>query len=627
MVAAPKEFKSLWGKSTDRAHMLPPAVVAGFEKSTRQSRSAARAALHDKVVVRNPVPKRKEDIQDNWGHLTHCRASKKNVCRQHGMSRGRARDLDAMCAMLSCWANTMSLEARSGASELAMIVDDHTPRACVVLLVACHGSPKMQVLARCGLKGPGGEFQQVFERPACPFEVRIMTRAARIGVACSLESSPRVLDLATSDEVADDLVTRGGQWSLHAVQYDIPDEGDLLDMVITAVGPKLEPPRCTAKQKTKSNDIFGIPSSLDVDDPLGLAFHGPSTPRPTRIGAKEHEDREVGSDEELEDLQGTKVCGRFMCGLREHANVWGGVRIPRSSSLLALSKQAHSCFKGSCVGDPFIMTTAASRCEWRGWGGSGCHVQEPIGGPALLPSKVYSQQLFGAITRAGFPPGVVACSRLPPITDPCVVHSKDDGDMVPEEFVDAFADDVGAELMPEIAQHEHGVDESSGDDGHSDGAGLEAASEAIADEAAEDPVELDRPATVDDALAGHSMDANGVVTCPIGPWAALPKIGRLSSWPASAPVSQRSFAMRCYMHTSCSVTKRRQAATDSQFLAWLFASTPLPPGALPQQCKAARDAHMALRFTAFSKEDTAAPAQGGEPRTFGHASSSTGAEG
>lgn len=71
------------------------------------------------------------------------------------------------------------------------------------------------------------------------------------------------------------------------------------------------------------------------------------------------------------------------------------------------------------------------------------------------------------------------------------------------------------------------------------------------------------------------IDENGYISCPVAPWSAWPTLARLSSWPASKPLEQRSVSVKCHMHTGCSSpAKRRAAVTNQQLLHWLFQGTP-----------------------------------------------------
>ena len=47
------------------------------------------------------------------------------------------------------------------------------------------------------------------------------------------------------------------------------------------------------------------------------------------------------------------------------------------------------------------------------------------------------------------------------------------------------------------------------------------------------------------------------------------RLGRLIHWPRDVPANKISTSMRCQIHPNCSVSKKQQAASTDQFLAWL----------------------------------------------------------
>lgn len=138
---------------------------------------------------------------------------------------------------------------------------------------------------------------------------------------------------------------------------------------------------------------------------------------------------------------------------------------------------------------------------------------------------------------------------------------------------------------------------SSGDLGaHGRGGALEAS--ALEDDSARDAAEraaeaLPPEASVEQAVAAAEVDSAGYITVPVGPWSALPVLGRLTSWPEEKPVELRSVSCRCRMHPRCSVTKARRRITDAQLVAWLVSASPLPLDTQPAARKLAADEHKA----------------------------------
>lgn len=101
-------------------------------------------------------------------------------------------------------------------------------------------------------------------------------------------------------------------------------------------------------------------------------------------------------------------------------------------------------------------------------------------------------------------------------------------------------------------------------------------------------------ATIDELVRSATFTAQGYVSTDIEPFCRQKPCGRVTTWPASKPLHQRSVSMRCYMHPSCSFAKPRSKVTDSDLLSWLFSMPPPELGSSSAQRKAAGQEHMLL---------------------------------
>ena len=98
---------------------------------------------------------------------------------------------------------------------------------------------------------------------------------------------------------------------------------------------------------------------------------------------------------------------------------------------------------------------------------------------------------------------------------------------------------------------------------------------------------------VESAIAESVISAMGYVACTVEPWHDKPYYGRVTVWPPNAIPSRQNLAIRCYMHPSCSLSRKRNQFDDSQLLQWLYSATPLAARATADEKRLAKDQHMA----------------------------------
>lgn len=97
-----------------------------------------------------------------------------------------------------------------------------------------------------------------------------------------------------------------------------------------------------------------------------------------------------------------------------------------------------------------------------------------------------------------------------------------------------------------------------------------------------DPSESEHEAHVDPSVSAPTaedfadqseLDASGRVTCKLSPYDCYGsmRIGRITTWPATVPMSERSIGCVCYLHGNCrSPAKRVVSVSQHQLLVWLF---------------------------------------------------------
>jgi len=172
---------------------------------------------------------------------------------------------------------------------------------------------------------------------------------------------------------------------------------------------------------------------------------------------------------------------------------------------------------------------------------------------------------------------------------------EDDGPLagIPDDFAQDVADELeeldglGAEanaaLEEAVAASAAGGDAAEGaEDSDVDAAVAALASAEIPDEVPQ-WVSLAASAVVDEA--GH-------VTSPEEPFASIPILGLIQTWPVTKPWAKRNVTCKCYLdHGDCATApKKRGKYTDEEFVAWLFSGR-YEPGCSASRAAELRDEH------------------------------------
>ena len=78
-----------------------------------------------------------------------------------------------------------------------------------------------------------------------------------------------------------------------------------------------------------------------------------------------------------------------------------------------------------------------------------------------------------------------------------------------------------------------------------------------------------------DFVAAAVVDEHGYVSCPMAPFDTRRCVGRLTIYPASAPIGAQNVAMKCYLHDGCSVLRKRVKVSDERMIRWLLTGVPI----------------------------------------------------
>lgn len=145
--------------------------------------------------------------------------------------------------------------------------------------------------------------------------------------------------------------------------------------------------------------------------------------------------------------------------------------------------------------------------------------------------------------------------------------------------------------------------------GHADLAAGDALDEHVAAEA---PLPSDAPAAAEGielveppplpptpqlCADASEIDPEGRVFCPIGVFALHKPAGRITVFPKGVPLEKQNVAIRCFLHTGCSFTRKRIRFTDRQLLVWLFSGSPWELGETAVQSKASKADHALKALT------------------------------
>ena len=85
--------------------------------------------------------------------------------------------------------------------------------------------------------------------------------------------------------------------------------------------------------------------------------------------------------------------------------------------------------------------------------------------------------------------------------------------------------------------------------------------------------EVEQSWTAEELAEVSYLDDAGYVHCPIAPYDSMNwrQIGRITDWPDTKPVPQRSVSCSCFLHSGCkSPAIKRHLTTDTKLLTWLF---------------------------------------------------------
>ena len=114
---------------------------------------------------------------------------------------------------------------------------------------------------------------------------------------------------------------------------------------------------------------------------------------------------------------------------------------------------------------------------------------------------------------------------------------------------------------------------------------------------------------VDEAIASSVVTGLGYATCSRAPWCEKTHVGRITFWPAGEPSWRQNMAARCYMHPSCSVSRKRDMYDQNAILKWLYSEQPLPPDATAAEKRAAKERHMGPKAAEFLPKAAKGPAK------------------
>lgn len=264
--AGSEMFRGLWGRSQNKAHILDPLVLADFQRRARQDKLDF-SADREQVETRAPAPARTAGIAGTF-NLFGCHAAKRNLCREHLLSRSEAVALDDWAGNFNAWADALAAERRESAEELFLLVgtegeQDDSPVWASCLLAISRRSPKMHIFAACAAAQASGEWALFFDQREFPFVVRILGRTPRM---CASSAGMTAMSLSTSDELCRRLLGRKPTWRLHPAEYTL-DGGPPSSLLHMTVFGKKEAFVHNAKVRRKTPGFVRteVPDILDLD--------------------------------------------------------------------------------------------------------------------------------------------------------------------------------------------------------------------------------------------------------------------------------------------------------------------------------------------------------------------------
>lgn len=235
-------------------------------------------------------------------------------------------------------------------------------------------------------------------------------------------------------------------------------------------------------------------------------------------------------------------------------------------------------------GQPFVSSVAPRRAAVKNVGFQSL-AQLDLGDPVVhghAQAQVASSSsghMVGSWAGAGG--GDAGASHLDSLAD-CLANVPDD---VIEDLGEAILEAHGINFPGDSMSPGVGETANQGEDGEvvegdliyaaacDEGEGQQGDEDGSAEELEEDA--RDGQLSAQDYVAFAVVNEEGRVSCPMEPFARFPCIGRLSCYPAGAPLNRQNVAMRCNLHDKCSVTRKRVRFTDAQMLRWLLAGVPI----------------------------------------------------
>ena len=212
----------------------------------------------------------------------------------------------------------------------------------------------------------------------------------------------------------------------------------------------------------------------------------------------------------------------------------------------------------------------------------GQDITNTIADKAIAQGELYPEELDAYLpTGSAVPPdgaGGVPMGYVDAGNDGvrCGDHSDNPGEGPDEDDIGAFYggadeddhDDVamlrqpdGNEPTPEVPSEPTNVDDDY------DGAIVDTiVVELLVQPNADPPV--DREPALADLLEAAPISGYGNVSCLVGKWAGLSRVGHVTFWLAGKPQPQQSRAVLCALHGKCIVVKSRLRCTDEHALSW-----------------------------------------------------------
>jgi len=237
---------------------------------------------------------------------------------------------------------------------------------------------------------------------------------------------------------------------------------------------------------------------------------------------------------------------------------------------------------------------------------------EPPGSTSLLKFQVTGLEApHAAHVRAASRPAAGAADLLEALSffdaaagaEPAEEEGEDDGDVgeddgplagIPGDFAQDVADELeeldGVDAEAIAALEEALAAAAAGGDAAevAEDSDVDAAVAALA--SAEVPAEVPQWLSL---AASAVVDEFGHVTSPEEPFASIPILGVIQTWPTTKPWAKRNVTCKCCLgHGDCATRpKKRNQYKDEEFVSWLLSGR-YEPGCSPRRAAELRDEHM-----------------------------------